>query len=229
MQAGTFWQCPECGKRNKSFAAVCFICGRERRGAPLMTGEGRSVERVGVSRTARALVVSAFAAAAILGFFLVRTFRSPALEAADTQTRQKQAAVDDTGREPVPPQATMPGAPDSGWMATSAGTAEPPPAPPIPTNIDTGEAGSSGPSSYVPSVPRVAPARRTYTDADLRAIAAARGAAAARDLGYVAALRQRRVDDLRARIAAAKDADERQTLQKWLDGAMDDLERARRQ
>lgn len=228
MQAGTFWQCPECGKRNKSFAAVCFICGRERRGAPLTTGDGRSVERAGVSRGARALVVSAFAAAAILGFFLVRTFRSPALEAADTQTRQQLATIDDTGREPVPPQATMPGAPDSGWTATSAGTAEAPPAPPIATNIDMGEPGSSAPRSYVPSVPRVETARRTYTDADLRAIAAARGAAATRDRGYLVAIRQRRVDDLRARTAAAKDADERQTLQKWLDGAMDDLERARR-
>jgi hypothetical protein len=222
MQAGTFWQCPECGKRNKSFAAVCFICGRERRGATLVSDGGPSVERVRMTRGARALVAAGFAAAGVLGFLLVRTFRSPALEA---DTAAAEQTVDDSGREPVPPQATMPGAPDSGWMATSTGTPDPAPAAPL---ADAGLS-SNGARSYVPRVPRAQAQRRAYTDADLRAIAATRGAAAVRDRGYVLALRQRRVDDLRARLAKANDPEERAALQGWLSGAEADLERATRE
>lgn len=227
MQAGTFWQCPECGKRNKSFAAICFICGRERRGAPLVSDGGPSVERMRMTRGARALVAAAFAAAGVLGFFLVRTFRSPALEA---DTSAQQQTVDDTGREPVPPQATMPGAPDSGWMATSNGTS-PDAAPAAPLAVPpAANAGlSSGPRSYTPSVTRAQSPRRTYSDADLRAIAAARGANAVRDSSYILALRQRRVDDLRERLAKARDAEERSALQGWLSGAEADLEWARRE
>jgi hypothetical protein len=227
MQAGTFWQCPECGKRNKSFAAVCFICGRERRGARLVTGGGASVERVRMSRGARALVAAGFAAAGLLGFVLVRTFRSPALEA-DARAQEQQ--VDDTGREPVPPQATMPGAPDSGWMSASAATPPAPVAAPlaVPPAADAGLT-EQGPRSYVPSVPRAQPRRPAYTDADLRAIAATRGAGAVRDRAYVVSLRQRRVDDLRARIASARNAEERAALEGWLSGAMTDLERATRE
>ena len=191
-----------------------------------------------MTRGARALFAVALASAALLGFLLVRTFRSPALEMAAASSGDE---APDTGREPVPPEATMPGAPDSGWPATAGGgsgmqgtvTA---PAPPVmavaqpvapPAEGETAPAGSV--RSYIPSETRpLTPRRRAYTDADLRAYVATRGATAAtRDSGYVLALRQRRVDDLRARLANADSADERATLQGWLDAALRDVQRAR--
>lgn len=213
MQAGNYWECPHCGTRNKAFAAVCLGCSRERQAGALKE-RGRAPERLRLTRGARWLLMVAFAAAGILGFLMVRTFRSPNLEAADVPMEDEAA---DTGRDPVPPQATMPGAPDSGWApATGADASQP-----LPT-----VAGAQRTST--PSVARPAVSRR-YTDADLRAIAAARGAGAARDRGYIIALRQRRVDDLSRRLASADSAEERATLSGWLEDARRDLERAQRE
>jgi hypothetical protein len=167
----------------------------------------------------------AFATAAILGFLLVRTFRSPALEAADVPLEEETV---DTGRDPVPPQATMPGAPDSGWMEAGGSAA-------VPGALPPGQPGTLEPVPGTARVRGLAPAarpetaRRTYTDADLRALAAARGADAARDRGYIVGLRQRRVDDLTERLAQARSSDERAKLRAWLSSAQHDLERAQRE
>jgi hypothetical protein len=159
------------------------------------------------------MLAAAMALAALVGFALVRTFRSPALE-------QAAAQEPETAREPVPPDATMPGAPDSGWPA--AGGASPAPAP-------TASPSSSGLIASLPVAPVAEPRPRAYTDADLRTFVATRGVAAAtHDRGYVLALRQRRVEDLRERLAEARSADERMKLQEWLDAAVADLERAQR-
>lgn len=232
MQGGNFWQCPHCGTRNKGFAAVCLGCSRERRSGAAAE-RSRAPERVRLTRGARWALAVAFATAGILGFLLVRTFRSPALEAADVPLAEEAV---DAGRDEVPTQATMPGAPDSGWMATAdsgpaAGGVAPPqavaPSAAIPQDA---QAPTGSVLSYAPAAPRPAVARgRTYTDADLRAMAAARGTAATRDRGYILALRQRRVDDLSARLAAARSAEEQAKLRAWLDGAVRDLERAQRE
>ena len=50
-----------------------------------------------------------------------------------------------------------------------------------------------------------------------------------RDPRYLLRLREKRVNELRSRIAAARTPDERQTLSVWLDGALRDLSDARRQ
>jgi hypothetical protein len=176
---------------------------------------GYAADRVRLTRGARWLLAFACAAAAILGFLLVRTFRSPALEAADVPLAEEAA---DTAREPVPPQATLPGDPDAGWMAASDAVpaAEANPGPPPPA-----VRGSTPPR------PQAQP--RRYTEDDLRAIAARKGASASRDRGYVIALRQRRVDDLTERLAEAGSADERAKLGAWLESARRDLERAQRE
>lgn len=215
MQGGNYWECPHCGTRNKGFAAVCLGCSRERN-SPVPRDRGYAPDRVRLTRGARWLLAFAFATAAILGFVLVRTFRSPALEAADVPLAEEAA---DTGREPVPPQATMPGAPDSGWMGApeAAPDAASPPAP------------APAVRTYAPPPPRPPAPSRRYSDDDLRAIAARKGAAAARDRGYLIGLRQRRVDDLTARLARADSSEERTMLREWLAAARRDLERALRE
>jgi hypothetical protein len=86
----------------------------------------------------------------------------------------------------------------------------------------------TGTRGWVPRPrPTPAPDQRAFTDADLRAYAAQRGAEAVRDARYRLALRQRRVDELRARIAAAQSDDERSQLQAWLAEALRDLQAER--
>jgi hypothetical protein len=208
----SYWECPRCGALNKAFAAVCFTCGGDTRREAEARARRADPERV-MTRGARLVFAAALGLSALVGFALVRTFRSPALERAAAE----QLAAD-TGREPVPPAATLVGAPDSGWPARAeAASPEPtPPADPVRTMVAT------APAAAPPSRPR------TYSDADLRAFVARRGvAAAASDRGYVMALRQRRVDDLRERLEDARSPDEREKLREWLDDAQADLERAR--
>ena len=179
-------------------------------------------ERLHMTRGSRLMLVAAMALAALVGFALVRTFRSPALEqaaAAEPEAVAEPEAA--TARDPVPPQATMPGAPDSGWAAaTQAASPAPPP---------TVAAVNDGIGASVSVAPAAEPRTRAYTDADLRTFVARRGVAAAtNDRAYLLALRQRRVNDLRERLADARSGDERAKLQGWLDGALADLERARR-
>jgi hypothetical protein len=204
----SYWECSRCGALNKPFAALCFTCGGgTRRAAPAPRPR---LERVHLTRGARALVAAALVLSALVGFVLVRTFRAPILE---NETAPEQSA--DAGREPVPPGATMPGAPDSGWTAPAPGDTPPLPGPPDDVIVRT-------PARLAEPRPR------TFNVSDPGAYLAARGAAAARDPVYVLALRQRRVDDLRRRLAEARSGDERAKLQAWLDGALADLEQARR-
>ena len=211
---GSYWECPRCGALNKAFAAVCFTCGGNTRKSAVPRPRPAGSERVQMTRGSRFLLGAALALSALVGYVLVRTFRSPALESASAQ--QPDA---DTGRLPVPPDATLPGAPDSGWPA---------PAGPVVASV----APPSLPGSVVarlPASPSPEPRPRAYTDADLRTLVATRGVAAVtHDRGYVLALRQRRVEDLRERLAAAHSPDERAKLEGWLDDALSDLERARR-
>jgi hypothetical protein len=212
---GSYWECPRCGALNKAFAAVCFTCGGNTRREAVARQRAADPERFHMTRGSRLLLVVAMALAALVGFALVRTFRSPALEQAAAAPEPEAG----TAREPVPPDATMPGAPDSGWAAaTQAASPAPPP---------TVETASQGPSAGVSVAPAAEPRRRSYTDTDLRTIVARRGLAATHDRDYLLALRQRRVDDLRERLADARSGDERAKLQDWLDGALADLERAR--
>jgi hypothetical protein len=207
----SYWECPRCGALNKAYAALCFTCGGDTRQAARRAARAKEPERV-MTRGARLLFAGAVVLSGLVGFALVRTFRSPALEQAAAAVQEPDA---DTGREPVPPEATMPGAPDSGWPPPATAS----PAPSL-----------SPPASIVATTAPAAPAPpRSYTDDDLRTIVARRGVVAAtQDRGYVLALRQRRVDDLRARLADAGSSDEREKLRAWLDDAMADLERARR-
>ncbi|HET8644283.1 MAG TPA: hypothetical protein VFO85_02265 [Vicinamibacteria bacterium] len=224
--------CSHCGMRNKGFAAVCLGCSRERRVEP-GAQRARAPERLTLSRGARWALVVAVAMAGILGFLIVRTFRGPALEAADVPLAQDAA---DSGRDEVPTQATMPGAPDSGWTATGGdqGATSAPAAPVLPPSAVVapapgGDGSLESVRSYVPTLPRRPAARRNYSDDDLRTMAARRGAAATSDRGYVLALRQRRVDDLSQRLASARTPEERLKLRGWLDSAVRDLERAQRE
>jgi hypothetical protein len=207
--SGTYWECSRCGALNKAYAALCFTCGGDTRKAA--RDLRRSEPDRFLTRGARLLFAAALVLSALVGFALVRTFRTPALEQAAAAEPDA-----DVGREPVPPEATMPGAPDSGWPAAAAS--------PAPASAEPDRAVVT-----LPAVPARPEPARSYTDADLRTFVARRGVAAAmRDAGYLLALRQRRVDDLRQRLAEAGSADEREKLRGWLDDAQADLERARR-
>jgi hypothetical protein len=215
MQADSYWECPRCGARNKRYAALCFGCGADTKAAARRAAHPPAPDRARMPRGAPVLLVAALFGAALLGFMLVRTFQSPALESAAASAEVPDS---DTAREPVPPGATMPGAPDSGWPppAALAPSSAPPPA-------------RSRPNTARSAVLAVDAPAGAYSEAQLNAIVATRGAGeATRDRRYVLALRQRRVDDLRARLARADSSDERAKLQPWLDAALADLERARR-
>src|SRR5262245_36075408 len=210
MQAESFWVCPRCDTRNKRYAAVCFGCGGDTKAAALRAARTPAADRGRTPLGARVAVAAGLVGAALLGFFLVRTFRSPALESAAASAEEPGAVV---GREPLPPDATMPGAPDAGWAASVPSA---PPAPDLPPRV--------APATVAPA-PDTHP--RSYTNADLQAIVARRGAAATHDRAYLLALRQRRVDELRARLDRADSAEERAKLREWLDSALSDLQRAR--
>lgn len=201
---GGFWVCPHCGSRNKGFAAVCLRCSRERRGAaPTLERRPPYADRFRVTRATRLLLVAALATGVGLAVLLVRTFRGPAIDAAGQVERA-------TTSSPITPRSVeADGAP---------GTA-------APSGPDLQE--DMTPRRPAASRPPVTPAPRSphlFTDADLRAYAAQRGGTAVSDAGYRIALRQRRVNDLRARLAVARSEHERAALQEWLDGALRDLE-----
>ena len=133
-----------------------------------------------------------------LAVLLVRTFRGPALDAAD---------ADSGVRPPVTVQSARP-APSSDPGAPSD--------PPLPRRF-----------APRPPVTTASRAPGVFTDADLRAYAAQRGGSAVQDSAYRRALRQRRVDDLRARLAAARSDEERAALEGWLESALRDLDAER--
>lgn len=222
---GGFWVCAHCGARNKGFAAVCLRCSRERRDAATLERRPAYGGRFRLTRASRVLLVAALAVGLGLATLLVRTFRGPAIEAADVFEPRPSASPPMGGgavrapERPSPPDAAAPSVTSGG---AAAGT-------PLPAGTDEATGGDM-PRSYVPSRPVPLPParpRRVYTDIDLRAYAAQRGAAAVSDAGYRLALRQRRVDDLRSRIAAARTTEERAALNGWLETALRDLDAER--
>jgi hypothetical protein len=224
---GGFWVCAHCGARNKGFAAVCLQCSRERRDAATLERRPAYGDRFRLTPASRVLLVAALAAGLGLATVLVRTFRGPAIEAADVLEPRPSASPPTEGAAvgapewPSPPDAAAPPVP--GVRGGAPATV------PLPAGADEAT-GLDMPRSYVPSRPVPLPperSRRVYTDADLRAYAAQRGAAAVSDAGYRLALRQRRVDDLRSRIARARTTEERAALNGWLETALRDLEAER--
>ena len=193
---GGFWVCPRCASRNKGGAFTCVRCSQARPGdAPAVERRPPYTDRLHLTRATRVVLAVALVAGVGLAVLLVRTFRGPALDA---------AGADSTARPPVTMHSAPP-APSSDPAAPSD--------PPLPRR-------------FTPRPPVTTASRDpgVFTDADLRAYAAQRGGSAVQDAAYRRALRQRRVDDLRARLTAARSDEERAALQGWLESALRDLD-----
>lgn len=233
MQAGWYWVCPYCRARNKAFTPECRGCGREREPGAVAVERATAWDRFRPARPARWFVIGALAAGIVVAVLLVRTFRAPGLEAFSPAEQMARAR---SPQGPVP--AVTPPAPAM-QAPYAVSTAAPPPAvastlpsQSLPDEMSPMAAATAavdeGVRAYAPAAARPLDLRRTYTDADLAAYAASRGVAATRDPRYLLALRQRRVEDLRARLDAARSPDERDKLRVWLESAQRDLADAQR-
>ena len=146
----------------------------------------------------------ALAGALVLGLglaaVLVHVFRAPALEAGLREPEPTRAAS-------VAPHTVLPAPSPQPSLAPAPGLA--------PAGVDP----SDRPPAFWAQRERPAPPERVV----------ARPGDPTRDPRYVLMLREKRVGELRARLASARSREERDTLEEWLSGALRDLSEARRE